>query len=194
MENTFLWAQIIGLFAMTFAVSAWQFKNPRHIILCFVPANTLWAIQYFMLGAWLGVIMNICSVAKDGALAFIHERYVAYLIGAFLAVAWGFGLYSFTHWYDILPLAGVTTVNLALLQRDNRPLYARACILTGCFWLGYNIIVHSWMGTCCSTLVIISSIVGMARHENWALGQCYKSFLPSLARSLFVFPNFRTYP
>ena len=194
MEGTFLWAQIIGLFAMSLAVGAWQLKNSRHIILCYVPANSLWAIQYLLLGAPLGALMNICSVFKDGALGFISERFVRHIILTFLIVAWSVGLYSLTHWYDLLPLVGVSILNIALLQRDNRSLYARAGVICASLWLIYNLIVHSWMGACCSTFVIISSVTGMARHEAWIIGRCYKSFLPSLARSLFVFPNWRTYP
>ena len=194
MESTFLWAQAIGLCAMAIAISAWQLKSSRHIIMCFIPCNSLWAIQYILLGAPLGAAMNICSVLKDTGLVFIKEKHVPYLIATFITVAWGVGLYNFGHWYDILPLMAATILNLGLLQRDNRALYARACIIASILWLAYNIIVHSWMGACCSSLVVISSMTGMARHEAWVLGKCYRSFMPSLARSLFVFPNLRTYP
>lgn len=192
MEGVFLWAQVVGLFAMVVSIGAWQLKNPRHIILCNVPSAALWTVQYMMLGAPLGAVLNITSLVKDGALAFIKDKYVPYLIGGFLCVLWAFGLYFFEHWYDILPLIGGSIVNLTFLQRDNRALCARGTIICCLFWIVYNAIVCSWMGVACASLVIMSSMISMARYEEWSLGQCYKSFFPSISRSLFVFPRLET--
>ncbi|HPF77935.1 MAG TPA: YgjV family protein [Alphaproteobacteria bacterium] len=193
-DNVFFWAQIIGFVAMGICIMAWQLKNARHIILCYVPTNTLWAIQYIMLGAPLGALLNICSVFKDSAISCIKDKYVPYIIAAFLTIIWSVGLAYFEHWYDILPLLGGSVVNLALLQRDNRALYARACVIGALFWIIYNVLVHSWMGACCAGFVSMSSIIGMIRHEGWQLGRCYRSFVPSIARALFVFPTPRTFP
>ena len=193
-SSELFWAQIIGFFAMMICITAWQLKNSRHIILCYVPANTLWAIQYLMLGAPMGAFLNICAVAKDCGLGFAADKYVKKIIVVFLLVVWGTGLYLFNQWYDILPILAATILNIALIQRDNRSLYARACIATCLLWMTYNIIVHSWMAAACACFVMASSTVGMIRYEGWVIGRCYRSFLPSLMRSLFVFPNFRTYP
>lgn len=194
MSSVFLWAQVIGFVAMGINILSWQLKNPRHIILSYVPANTLWAIQYMMLGAPVGAMINLCSAAKDGGLAFVKDKYVPFLIGSFLCVVWIVGLHFFQAWHDLLPLIAGTILNLSLLQRNNRPLYARASLTACALWLVYNVIVGSWIGTLSACLVMTSSIIGMARHEEWALGQCYKKFTPNLARSLFAVPNFRTYP
>ena len=194
MDSVFLWAQIIGFVAMGINILSWQIKNPRHIILSYVPANTLWAIQYLMLGAPVGAMMNLCSAAKDGGLAFVKDKYVPFLIGSFLCVVWSVGFHFFQAWYDLLPMIAGTILNLSLLQRNNRPLYARASLTACVLWLVYNVIVGSWIGTLSACLVMTSSIIGMARYEEWELGQCYKKFTPNLARSLFVVPNFRTYP
>lgn len=194
MDSVFIWAQIIGLIAMAVSVWAWQLKKPRHIILCNVPATLIWTVQYILLGAPLGAILNLASAFKDSGLFFIKNKYVPYLIGTFLLVIWSTGLYFFEHWYDSLPLISGSIMNIALLQRDNRSLIARATIICCLFWLVYNVIVSSWMGAACASMVITSSIIGMARHEEWSLGKCYKSFFPSLSRSLFVFPNLQTYP
>lgn len=193
-SSAFFWAQCIGLVAMSINILAWQLKNPRWVIFSFCPASSLWAIQYYLLNAPLGVVLNLCSAIKDGLLAFIGNKYVPYLIGTFLLFIWAIGLHFFTHWYDILPLLSGTIINVALLQRDNRPLVARAGIAATVCWLLYNVIVHSYMGFASGAFSILSSIIGMARFEGWELGKCYKTFLPSLTRRLFVFPNFRTYP
>lgn len=194
MENGFLLAQIIGLCAMGINIAAMQCKNPRHIILCCIPTGVLWSIQYLLLSAPMGALFNICAATKDCFLANVREKLVLFVIVTFLIILWSFGLYMFKNWFDILPLMAGTIMNLALIQRDNRPLIARATIMGQICWFAYNLIVGSWMGLTCSLLVTTSSLIGMARHESWQLGACYRSFAPSLVRSLFTFPNFRTFP
>lgn len=194
MENGFLLAQIIGIFAMSINIFAWQLKNSRHIIFSYVPASALWAIQYMILSAPLGLMMNLCSMAKDMALTFIKASYVRYIIIGFLCTIWAAGLYFFSGWYDILPLIAGTITNLSLLQRDNRALVARGAIISQIFWITYNLIVGSWIAAFSGCLVITSSTLGMARHESWVLGTCYRSFGISLVRALFTFPSFKTFP
>ena len=192
MESYFIWAHLLGFFAMCISIMAWQIKNPRHIILCYVPSGILWGTHYMLLGAPLGAIMNFCSAGKDSALAFIRKSYVPYLIIIFLSIVWIVGIHNFEYWYDILPLIGVSIINLSLLQRDKRSLVARATMGGQACWIIYNVIVGAWMGVACCLLVSTSSIIGMARHEKWEIGKCYRTFGPSLMRSLFLTP--RTFP
>jgi len=194
MDSVFLWAQLFGILAMSINIMAWQLKNPRLIIFSYAPASSLWAVQYFLLGAPLGVILNICSATKDLFLSFVKDSLVPYLLGAFLFVIWTVGLYFFEHWFDILPLIAGTIINVALLQRDNRSLIARAGIAAQVCWITYNLIVGSYMGVTSGCLGTISSVIGMARFEAWEIGKCYRTFLPSLARSILVFPDPKTYP
>lgn len=190
-----MWAQIVGFVAMCIGIVAKQINKPRHILLCSIPASSLWAVQYMMLGAISGVIMNLIFVVQDGTIAFIKKRYLTYIILTFVTLTWSLGLYHSAHWYDVLPLIAGTIVNMALLyNRDNRPLYIRSIIINCVLWIVYNAIVGSWMGIGCAVMIISSSLISMARYEGWEVGRCYKSFMPSVARSLFVFPNFRTYP
>ena len=187
--DKFLLIQIIGLTAIAVEICTQQIKNPRLIILCSTPANLLWALQYVMLGAPAGATTNGAGAFKNLGVFFLKQKWRPYIIGLYILTAWGLGLYLFSAWYDILPLLAVTALNLAFLQAENRPLIARAIIINCSLWIVYNAIVASWMGLICACLVICSSIIGMYRHENWDIGKCYKSFLPTLARSLFIFPK-----
>jgi len=192
LDNIFLWAQVIGFVGLCVNIVSWQLKNSRHILMCHIPGRTLMAIQYIMLGAPLGAVMDTLSVFRDSGLVFMKEKYILYIISTFLCAAWGIGLCFYQSWYDILPLIGVTIIGLSLSQKNNRALIARGQATSSLSFVVYNIIVGSYMGLACGLFVIASSLVGMYRHEKWVLGVCYKSFLPSLYRSLFF--NFRTYP
>jgi len=192
-DNLFLWAQIVGFISLCINIISWQLKNSRHIIMCHIPARALMAIQYIMLGAPLGAVMDICSVFRDGGISFMNKKYIPYILGLFLCSVWGVGLLFLQNWYGILPLIGVTILSIGLLQKDNRGLVARAQITCSTLWLFYNALVGSYMGFICGTFIITSAIIGMYRHEKWEIGNCYKSFIPSVTRALFVFPRFRSY-
>lgn len=195
MESTFFWAQVIGFVAMSISISAWQVKKSRLILMIGVPSSLLWAIQYIMLGAPIAAIMNLANITKDGFLIFANESIARFvIIGFFIFIAVQSAL-NFANWYDILPFLGMAIGNMALFyDRDNKALFARAVILCQVCWFIYNTIVGAYMGTICSTLVATSAIIGMYRHEGWEIGRCYRTFVPSLTRALFVFPNFRTFP
>ena len=192
-SNTFMVAQIAGFLAMSCCVISMQFKNPRNIILTGVPSGLLWATQYMLLNAPMGAIANATGALKNLLIAFIPKSFVPYLLIGYLAMMWSIGLYNLDVWYALLPLIGASATSVALLiNRDNRELYARSIVFCCGMWACYNITVGAYMGLACDTLTILSSIIGMARHEKWKIGRCYRTFFPSLARSLF--PNMRTYP
>ena len=193
-DNIFFWAQIIGFIAMVLRIASWQLKSSRDIIFSGLPIQALWTIHYLMLGANIGAFMNIVSAVRDGALTFIKERHVLWLSAISLSFAWIVGLYLLSAWYDLLPLLGSSITACSLAYRDNRPLVARGAVFSSCFWITYNFIAGSWMGVMCASLVILSSIIGMYRHEEWKIGNCYRSFLPNLTHALFDCSKLKTYP
>ena len=85
-------------------------------------------------------------------------------------------------------------MNIALLMPDNRHYMARACIMAQIAWFIFNSCNGAWMGATCSVFIVISTINSMARYEGWDIGQCRRTFIPSILSRLFVFSNFRTYP
>lgn len=190
MDNIFLWAQLVGIAAMVGEVSSWQLNSSRKIILTYIPVNILWGVQYLMLGAAMGALINFMGALKSIGLLAAKKSLLPWVIFLHLAAVWGFGLYHFQHWHDVLPMMATTIVNVALIDRDNRALIARAVIIMCLLWLVYDCIFQSWMAALCSLLIIVSSVVGMARHEQWNLGTCYKSFTLNVTRSLFAFPGF----
>ena len=99
---------------------------------------------------------------------------------------------AFETWFDFLPLIGTIIFSASLLCADNRMLIARANFLSNGFWSTYALFSLSYFGILFGIFVAFSTLLGMARHEKWEIGKCYKTFGPSLMRSLFVTPQ--TYP
>jgi len=192
MENAFLWAQIAGCIAFGLSVWRLQLKNPRHIALGEVPTATMWAIQYYILNAPAGLIINLLCIVRGALVYLVPDWFLKYVILFFLALVTLLVLKSSTQAYDLLPLLGVYLYAIACLFRNDRPIMTRLILLHSIPWLAYNIIILSYFGVLSSSLGMLSVLIGMYRHENWHIGKCYKTFIPSIVRSLF--PNFRTYP
>ena len=147
LDNSFLFAQLLGLSALCLSLYAWQVKDAKNIILCYVPTNLLWAGQFFLLGANVAAYTSLCNAGKDVCLALFPKKYVRLLIGLFIAVIWGVGFSQYTYWYDLLPMLSLTTVNIAYyIDRDNRELMSRSAVWATGFGLTYNLIVGAYFG------------------------------------------------
>lgn len=191
-SNTFLLAQIMGFCAMCLSVYVWQIKNPRMILLLYVPTSLFWAAQFFLLGSIMAALICLLCVAKDFSLSVADKNRAPKIIMIFLLSTWSLGVATLNTAIELLPLITLTLFNLALLQPDNRALMARTNIATQILWIGFNSMIGAYMGLLCSILLVGSTLIGMARHEKWKIGKCYRSFLPSVGRALFIKPQ--TYP
>ncbi len=171
---------------MSCCIISMQFKTSKQMILAAVPTNSLWAVQYMLLGAPMGAIANLSSAINKLLIVIFPQNFVPYLLGFYLISIWSIGLYHLEIWYALLPLiaATITTIPL-IIDRDNRPIYARAVIVGCSLWACYNITVGAYMGLACDALTITSSIIGMYRHEKWNLNNSPIN----LFKTLFTLPS-----
>jgi hypothetical protein len=72
--NTFaMIAQIVGIFAMTFNILSYQQKTQKGAIAFQLGGSTLFAINYLMLGAVVGGILNAVGIVR--ALVFLNREF-----------------------------------------------------------------------------------------------------------------------
>ncbi len=57
-------AQIIGIFAMAFNVLSYQQKSQRGVILFQLFGSALFSINFFMINALMGGILNLVGIAR----------------------------------------------------------------------------------------------------------------------------------
>lgn len=176
-DNMFLWAQVVGVIAICVGILSMQLKNSRYIILSEAPGGVLWGIQYIMLGASAGALVNFLVATRAIGLTYAKQFYLIPIISIYLIATWGIGIYNLENWFDILPLLATTIGCFVLFHRDNRPLIGRGLILTSCLWLSYSIIVGSWTGIGCAVFYITSCIIGIYRHEDWDTKKFLKHLL-----------------
>lgn len=72
MNATAIIAQIVGLFAMAFNIFSYQQRTQKRAIAFQLGGSTLFAINYLMLGAVVGGILNAVGIVR--ALVFLNRE------------------------------------------------------------------------------------------------------------------------
>lgn len=184
LSNTFLLAQIFGFCAFACCMFAYQIKNPRYIVLACIPISWFFGLQFLLLGAYSAAIFSLICMFKDAVIFILRQEYLKRFIYCYLLINTSFLLFYYESIFDLLPILSALFINIPLINRDNRHMIVRGTIVSQICWIIFNLNVSAWFGFACSILTIFSAMIGMARHEKWEVGKCYRSFTPSIVRAL----------
>ena len=177
MTTTELIAQAIGIVAMAFNIISYQGKKQRTVIAMQLVGSALFAVNYLMLGAAVGGILNILALIRAVVFLFkdkLKTDHPAWMIGfvaSYIAIyVLNFTLFGkpVTAWnllIEVLPVIGM--VALTIGYRLKRAADVRKCgLVSSPSWLIYNITVGSWGAIICEILALCSIVVGMLRHDR----------------------------
>lgn len=162
------WFQIIiqgiGFLGILAAVIAFQAKTHRNIIL-FRNANTLlFALQYFLLGAYSGAAMNMLSLVRNEIYSWCIRRNKKTIYAQMVFC----GIYVVS---GILTWAGIESLIIIISKffstyaygvKDTKWLRILTLISVSCM-LVYNIYARSLAGVACEILTIISLVIALIR-------------------------------
>ena len=176
--NTFaLIAQIVGIFAMTFNILSYQQKTQKGAIAFQLGGSTLFAINYLMLGAVVGGILNAVGIIR--ALVFLNREklkatHPAWLAGFITVYLLSYGL-TFTVFgkeptlfnliIEFLPVIGMTATTISFRLSDAKSI-RRFGLISSPSWLVYNIVSFSVGAIICEVLSLGSIFIGMFRHDR----------------------------
>lgn len=169
--------QIISIIAMGVYILSFQAKKQNAIIMFQMIANTLFAISFFMLGAIMGMVLNIISSIR--AVLFMYKKQLRtdnniWLVG-FIAVYLITYVVSITMFVETLtvttailefiPLIGMVATTLGYRAKDAKSVRI-AGLVNEPAWLVYNIYSFSVGAILCNTFSLISAIIGLVRFNN----------------------------
>lgn len=177
MGPTEIIAQFIGILAMAFNILSYQGKKQSTVITLQLFGGTLFAVNFLMLGATVGGILNIIAAAR--AVIFLYKDKLKadrlpWLIG-FIAIYFAVYVLNFTLFgkeptainfiVELLPVVGMTALSIG--YRLKKASDVRKCgLISSPAWLIYNITAGSWGAIICETLTLVSIVVGMLRHDG----------------------------
>lgn len=170
-------AQIVGLFAMAFNIFSYQQRTQRKAIAFQLGGSILFAVNYLMLGAVVGGILNAVGIVR--ALVFLNkEKFKAtrpvWLVG-FTAVYLLSYLLTFTVFgkeptafnliVEFLPVIGMTATTISFRLSDAKAI-RRFGLISSPAWLVYNIVSFSVGAIICEVLSLCSILIGMLRLDR----------------------------
>ncbi len=169
-------AQAIGMVAMAMNCLSYQRKTQKEILLFQLVGSMLFAVNFFMLGAYAGGLLNLIGVLR--AIVFVggdrlRAKHPAWLIGFCTAFVLSYGL-VFTAFekeptalhliVELLPVIAMilTTVSFRL---ENAKSTRRFGLGSSPLWLVYNCFSMAIGAIVCESLNLASIVVGMLRYD-----------------------------
>ena len=173
----FIIPQIVGLAAVCLFLLSYQQKTRRGIIAMNATSRGLYILQYLLLGAYSGAVLDVLGTlssvlaAKKGT-SFIRRHRVLVLATVNLAiVAAGVTVAVLCrNPWDLLPIGGVLLHTVAFWISDER-IIRRVSLLGSPFWLAYNLISRAYGSAIGDFLSIVSILTAMVRYRREGEGE-----------------------
>ena len=164
--------QIVGLLAVATFLLSYQQKKRNNIILLNAVSRCLYILQYLLLGAFSGAVLDVLGtvssvVAGKKHTPYIqkHSKAILILINACIVLAGGIIAYVNQSWLDLLPVAGVLLHTSAFWISDEK-IIRRVSLLGSPFWFVYNFMSRAYGSAIGDILTICSILIAMVRHRN----------------------------
>ena len=169
-------AQAIGIIAMAFNILSYQQKSAKGAITFQLFGCALFAVNFFMLDAVVGSIMNLIGACR--AVIFMKKdafraNHIGWLIG-FTAVYVGSYVLTFTVFgtpftlrnalLELLPIIGMTVSTISF-RTGSAKLIRRFGLVCSPAWLVYNVANHALGAIVCEVISLCSIVVGMWRYD-----------------------------
>lgn len=163
----FILSQIIGLLAIICWVMSIQQKNKEKILMNQMFANTLYTIQYVLLGAYSASAMNITSAIRS--LVFYNDEKKhkqskltgSILIAAIIII----GIITYSSPISIIPIL-ITIAYTYSVWQSNLKITRIIFIIAAIIWIYYNLKVGAYISIIGNSLEIISGIISIKRFHK----------------------------
>lgn len=167
-------SQVIGLAAVGLYLLSYQLKKRRHIVWTTCISNGLYVLQYILLGAFSGAILDFLSTVssfmaakKNTPSLKAHARLLAVINMAVIAVVGLASAYIQQDWIELIPIVGALFQTGGLWCDDEQNI--RIFGLCGApFWLVYNYISQAYGAALGSLIAIISVVTAIIRYRKKA--------------------------
>ena len=161
-------ALIVGICAVIIYLIGYLQKKRKSIIVFNLSSRILYIVQYFLLGAYEGAVLDVCGavssvLAQNKDKKFMKKVLPMVFVSVNLAII-GAGLLLYVNFFSLLPIAGVLLHTSAFWINNEKTI--RIVSLLGCpFWLIYNFASGAY-GSCIGDILSMVSIgISMIRYD-----------------------------
>ena len=165
-------SQIVGLAAVGLYLLSYQLKKRKHIVWVTCASNGLYVLQYVLLGAFSGAVMDMLSAVGSFFAGKKHssaiKKYAGWIAAVNLIVIAGTGLaiaFMRRDPIELLPIAGALFQTGGLWCEDEQVI-RKFGLCSAPFWLTYNLISQAYGAALGSVLVIVSIVTAIIRYRK----------------------------
>ena len=164
----YILSQILAFSALALTALAYQQKNKSKILSFTITGDLLYAVHYFLLGAWSGVATKIISVTRDAYIRHKGEKQKSIVpLIAFIFAYLTLSILTFDSPLSLLPLSAAIIYSIGIYNGTEQHLRL-ITILVCTLWLFYNFSVSSVAGMTSDLFVITSNIIAYFRYKKSA--------------------------
>lgn len=170
-------AQAAGFVAMFFNIFSYQKKSARGIIAFQFIGTVFFALNYLMLGAYIGAMLNLVGMIRGimflkkdttrvDRMGWVIVFGIAY-IGAYILnfTVLGKAPTVFNLATEILPVIAMFATHLAY-RYESPKILRRFCLIASVSWLIFNVINIALGAILCEVFGLVSNIIAMVRLDK----------------------------
>lgn len=159
-------AQIIGFVALSMAFLSFQQNTHKGIMGFQTVGSSIFAVHFFMLGAYTGSLLNIASALRD--IVFLNKdkkwaRNKIWLWG-FLGLFAAICVFTWEGPVSLLPFIGCAVFTVSFWIDNPKTVRRISWIASPC-WMVYNVVNNSWAGVITEIIALSSIFIGMLRFD-----------------------------
>ena len=161
-------AFVVGIAAVNFYLIGYQQKVRTRIILFNVTSRILYIIQYIMLSAFEGAVLDIAGTVssimaqkKDNP---FFKNHIKWLVAGVNLMIFVCGIATYKNIFSLLPVVGVILHTSAFWITDEKRI-RQVSLLGSPFWLVYNYISGAYGSCVGDVLSMVSIVVAMLRYD-----------------------------
>ena len=164
--------QIIGIFAVATFLLSYQQKTRKNIIWTNVLSRCLYILQYLLLGAFAGAVLDVLGavssvVAGKKHTAFVEKYKIILLLGMNVCILVAGGLVAILNhrWLDLFSIAGVLLHTNAFWLNDERKIRIVSLLGSPC-WFVYNCTSRAYGSAVGDVLTMGSILLAMFKYRK----------------------------
>ena len=158
--------QLIGGLGIAASIISFQLKKHSRILFFRTLNELIFAIQYFLLGAYTGMIMNLIGCVRNiiftKQISENKKTTVSSIVFSILFFVLGL---VFRQGYKSILIITAKVLSTFAYGNKNTTLVRGVIFVTSISWLIYNYCVFSIAGMLCETFTLLSLIIGIVRLD-----------------------------
>ncbi len=159
--------EAIGILGIIASIISFQCKKHSRLLLFRSANESLFALQYGLLGAYTGMAMNVIGVVRNVVFTELVKRKKS-TVPARIAFGAVFVVFVAVTWAGFKSLLSGTAkvISTFAYGSTNFALTRVLIFITSTSWFVYNLLVKSYAGCACELLTIGSIIVSLIRYKS----------------------------